>query len=329
LTEIRHVSSKTKKVSIWDRSIITENFTIIDAYRANRPLLKQRFIDLGYKVHETPHFLLFTRSAAPFTTIVHWFAPEEINADLSIYLVRELGPFGILTQTQHLGEILGGIVGLLFPDDVRRAWRFFGANTLQRYLLFLATAYTPPLPDYATIGMFATLYQRICELRIGDSFLDAGCASGFLPLLVAERIPFLQEIVGVDIQAASFAVAREIAEERHLTNVRFAQADLLSDNFSTIGRFDTVTALHVLEHFTEMKMYQVLTNLLKVTSKRLILAVPYERGEPEVAYGHEQLFSRAKLEAVGNWCIQQLGGKGRTWYEDCVGGLLLIERGSS
>lgn len=325
MTETRHMSSKTKKVSIWDRAIVTENFTIVDAYRANRPLLKQRFIDLGYQVHETPHFLLFTRSEAPATVVVHWFAPEAINADLSIYLVQELGPFGILARAQHLGEILGGIVGLLFPDDARRAWRFFGANTLQRYLLFLATAYTPPLPDYATIGMFATLYQRVCELRIGESFLDAGCGLGFLPLLVGERIPFLTRIVGVDIQAETFSIASEIAAERHLTNVQFAQADLLADDFNALGRYDTVTALHVLEHFTETDMYHVLTNLLGVTSQRLIIAVPYER-EPEKSYGHQQVFSRTKLEDVGDWCIRKLGGAGRMWLEDCVGGLLLIEK---
>ncbi len=72
-------------------------------------------------------------------------------------------------------------------------------------------------------------------------------------------------------------------------------------------------------------MYHVLTNLLGVTSQRLIIAVPYER-EPEKSYGHQQVFSRTKLEDVGNWCIRKLGGAGRMWLEDCVGGLLLIEQ---
>ncbi len=54
-------------------------------------------------------------------------------------------------------------------------------------------------------------------------------------------------------------------------------------------------------------MYRVLTNLLQITSQRLILAVPLESDEPEITYSHEQLFSRDKLEAVGMWCLQQLG----------------------
>jgi len=316
----------SKKTPIQGRSIVAGNFVIVNGYRVNLVSLKQRFLEGGYQVHETTHFLLFLRDEAPGVIVVHWFAPEEMDADVKHYLTQELKPYGVITQSQHYGEILSGIVGSLFPDDVRRAWRYFGANTLQRFFTFLATAYTPPLPDYATIGMFATLYQRVLELRVGPRFLDAGCASGFLPLLVAERIPFLTEVVGIDIDRASFEVAADLAVEKHLELVRFAQADLLSEDFSNLGTFDTVVALHMLEHFREADMYRVLKNLLKVTSQRLILAVPYERVEPEVAYGHLQLFTRAKLEAVGRWCLEQLEGSGKMWCEDCVGGLLLIER---
>ncbi|MGI9057184.1 MAG: methyltransferase domain-containing protein [Ktedonobacteraceae bacterium] len=315
-----------KKTPIQERAITVGDFVVINAYGVNRVSLKHRFAEGGYLIQETVHFLLFLRDEAPGTIIVHWFAPEEINSDVSHYLVRELKPFGILTHSQHFGQIQGGIVGSLFPDDVRRAWRFFGENTLQRLLTFMATAYTPSLLDYATIGMFATLYQRVLELRVGPRLLDAGCASGFLPLIVSERVPFLTEVTGVDIQQEAFEVAQKIAEEQQLQNVKFAQANLLSDGFCQLGCFDTVVALHVLEHLTEEEMYQALKHLLAVTSQRLIVAVPYEGKEPELAYGHQQVFSRAKLESVGNWCLKYLGGSGRKWCEDCVGGLLLIER---
>lgn len=105
----------------------------------------------------------------------------------------------------------------------------------------------------------------------------------------------------------------------------------IAANFCTIGLFDTVTALHVLEHFSEEDMYRVLTNLLKVTVRRLIFAVPYEVGEPSVAYDHKQLFNQAKFEAVGSWCIEQLDGAARLWYENLPhsAGLLLVERTTS
>ncbi|MBA2677666.1 MAG: class I SAM-dependent methyltransferase [Ktedonobacteraceae bacterium] len=325
-------SSKTKKVSIQERSVRVGNFIVVNGSRANHTLLKERFTQGGYQIHETPHFLLFQRIEAPSTILVHWFTSEHIDTDVSHYLVQELKSFGIIASSQHLSELLTGIVGgTLYPDDVRRAWNYFGVNTLQRLLTFLNTAGTPCLKDYGTLSASATLYQRVCELCVGESFLDAACNGGFLSLLLAERLPFVVKAVGIDIDADVFVVAQKLAEERHMHNVAYQQADLLADDFDHLGSFDTVTALHVLEHFSEDDMYRVLTNLLRVTSHRLILAVPYEHEhdrpkKPEVAYGHQQFFSRAKLEAVGEWCLQQLQGAGRVWHEDFIGGLLLIER---
>ena len=321
------IQAKRKKVSIQERSLHVGDFIIVNGYRVNHSLLKERFTEGGYQVNETEHFLLFTRIEEPRNILVHWFAPQKIDTDITHYLVQELKPLGLIQGWQHLNDLFAGIVGgALFPDDVRRSWNYFGANTLQRLLAFSSTASIPSLPDYGTLGASATLYQRVCELGVGERFLDAACNGGFLSLLLAERIPFITEARGVDIDEHVFSVAQELAKERGLTNVQFAQADLLSDNFDSVGQFDTVTALHVLEHFSEQDMYRVLTNLLKVTSHRLIVAVPYEQGEPEVAYAHLQVFSRTKLEAIGSWCVQQLQGNARTWYEDFVGGLLLVER---
>jgi SAM-dependent methyltransferase len=319
----------TRKIPIHERSVRVGDVIVVNGYRVNRTLLKQRFTEGGYQAHETPHFLLFTREAEPKTILVHWFRPEDFHTNISHQLAVELKPFDIITSNQLLGELMTGIVGgALFPDDVRRAWNYFGANTLQRLLILVSSAVTSHLPDYGSLGASATLYQRVFELSIGERFLDAACNGGFFPLLLAERIPFVSEVVGVDIDADVFKVAQELAEERHLSDVRYVQADLLADDFSAIGTFDTVTALHVLEHFTEEDMYRILANLLKVTAHRLIFAVPYELGEPSQAYDHKQLFTRAKLEAVGTWCIEQLQGAGRMWYEDISpsGGLLLIER---
>ena len=59
-----------------------------------------------------------------------------------------------------------------------------------------------------------------------------------------------------------------------------------------------MTAINVIEHFSEADMYKVLHNLLQVISQRLILLVPYEQ-ELELLYEHKQLFTREKLEAIG------------------------------
>ncbi len=318
---------QSKKIPIQERSVRVGDVIVVNGYGVNHTSLKQGFARGGYQAHQTAHFLLFIREKEPKTILVHSFKPEEINSNIVHYLAQELKPFNIISHRTQMGKLLAGIIGgTVYPGDVRRAWNYFGANTLQRLLIYLGSAIPSNLPDYGTIGVFATLYQRVCELCVGERFLDAGCNSGLLSLLLAERMPFVREAVGVDIDPSAFRIGREVAAEQQLTNVRYIQADLLADDFSAIGMFDTVTALHVLEHITERDMHQVLKNLLKVTAHRLIFAVPYETDEPEVAFGHQQLFTRTKLEAVGAWCIEQLQGEGRIWCEDLCGGLLLIER---
>jgi SAM-dependent methyltransferase len=308
-----------------ERAFVVGNVIGVNAYRINRTLLKQRLIEGKYQVQETSHFFLALRTAVP-TMLVHWFAPEAIDADLGRYFMEELKPLEVLEDPQDYGDFFGAVVGSIFPQDFRCSWRLFGINTLQRYNQLLAKSRSSTTCN-TPIEVFATLYKRVCELQMGESLLDAGCSFGFLPLVVAEHIPSLTKVLGVDIQTGPFPVTRAIAKERNLACVQFAQANLLDENISELGSFDTVTALHVLEHFTETDMYRVLTGLLKVTQRRLIVGVPYELGEPESAYGHEQLFTSDKLEAVGRWCLQQLGG-GQIAVEDCAGGLLLVDRHS-
>ena len=322
-------AQQARTTPIHERSVHVGDVIVVNGYRVNRASLKARFAAEGYQVHETKHFLLFTRAEEPKTILVHWFAPEEVTTNVPGHLAEELKHFGLVNSNQRLGELFAGIVGgTLFPGDVRRAWNYFGANTLQRLLAFLGSSTTLGVSEYGICAASAVLYQRALELCVGERFLDAACNGGFFPLLLAERMPFVREAVGVDLDAVVFRVAQELAEERHLTPVRYIQADLLADDFSTIGLFDTVTALHVLEHFTEAQMYQVVANLLQVTAHRLICAVPYESGEPSQAFDHKQLFTRQKLEAIGAWCIKQVQGKARTWYETLPRetGLLLIER---
>jgi len=320
-SETRH-----KRVPIQERSFTSGDLTGINGYHANRTLLKQRFSEGGYYLQETPHFLLCTRTAAPSTILVHWLAPAEIDANIGYIFMRELKPLGLLSNAQQFGQTFAVVVCSLFPFDSQQAFHLYAANTLQRYRTLLATTNSESSLSDSTIHTFAAVYRRVFQLRVGERFLDAGCSFGFLPLLIAEHFPYLDQVVGIDIEAGSFPIVRAIAEEQQLKHVHFTQADLLADDFASLGVFDTVTALHILEHFGEPDMYRVLTNLLQITSQRLILAVPYESNKPEIAFGHAQLFSRAKLEAVGTWCLQHVGGHGRISYEACADGLLLIER---
>lgn len=316
--------SSSRGIALRDRAIRMGNIVGINGYRLNRPTLRDHFVAIGYQTHETPHFLLCTHRDKP-TVLIHWFAPEDVNVNVGYFCIEELRAFGLPAGPQEFSDMHGAIVLSLNPHDVQKAVHLYGINSLRRYHYLLDNEKANGL-SHSTLEIFAHLYRRVCELLVGNSFLDAGCSFGFLPLLVAERMPSLQQILGIDLQTEPFPVATTIAQERHLANVRFIQADLLSDNIKALGHFDTVVALHVIEHFTEPEMYQVLPHLLEVTSRRLILAVPFEKS-PDIVHGHQQTFSPPKLEAVGKWCIERLEGKAQMHYEDCVGGLLLIEKG--
>lgn len=314
-----------KRVRIQDRAFTISDLTGIYGYHVNETLLKQRLLEGGYQLQETAHFLLCTRAAAPSTILVHRLAPEEIDADIGNLFMRELQPLALLSGPEQFGQVFGVVVCSLFPYDTQRALSLYATNTLQRYRRLLTEPGEQLVPSDSTIEAFAAVYRRVFQLRVGERFLDAGCSFGFLPLLLAERFPLL-EVVGLDIDSQSFPIVRALAEVQQLKHVQFVQADLLADDLPALGMFDTVTALHLLEHFSEPDMYRVLTNLLRVTSQRLILAVPYEPGEPERAYGHEQLFSPTRLKAVGEWCVQQLEGHASSTYEECAGGVLIVER---
>jgi hypothetical protein len=82
-------------------------------------------------------------------------------------------------------------------------------------------------------------------------------------------------------------------------DVTFLQLDLLSPQFvEELHTFDAVTTIHILEHLPEEQLPLAFEQLLHVTRHRLIIAVPYE-AEATRAYGHEQVFTREKIRALG------------------------------
>ena len=316
---------QSKRVRFQERAFSIGNFVGVNGYRVNLAAFRRLMVEGGYVVEETGHFLPGLREGGP-VVLVHWFAPEEIDSDLGRFFMQELKPRGIVTNPEQFGEAFAAVISSLFPREPERSWHLYSTNTLRR--LAAPTGRTAAVDCDSPLEVFSTLYRRVRELLVGDTVLDAGCSSGFLPLVMAQERPELSRVLGVDIRPEPFPMARRIAAERGLTHVQFVRTDLLSDDVASLERFDTVTILHVLEHFTEADMYRVLDNLLPITTRRLIIAVPYETGEPEAVYGHEQLFTPAALEAVGQWCLTRWGA-GEMQCEECAGGLLYLDRNAA
>ncbi|MBX5448971.1 class I SAM-dependent methyltransferase [Thermogemmatispora sp.] len=325
------------RVPVRERALRVEDLIVIDGHRTRREVLAERLQAGGYRLWQTAHFLLAERDQEPRRLLVHFFAPRELDADLGACFLNELRPAGWLAGPDDLGRLFAGVIGSSDPHDPARAWRRYGENTLQRYRSLLqadhaAHSQTSPCPD-SPITIFASLYRRVRLLLQQEPagatgrLLDAGCSFGFLPLLLAEACPGLKEIVGLDLRPDAFLIAQQLAAERGWRQIRFVQADLCrAEQIIALGQFDTVVALHVLEHFDPEEGEQVLSHLLMVARRRLIIAVPYEE-QPEPVYGHRQTFSPTALDELGRRCLKRWGQyQGRYWCEECAGGLLVIER---
>lgn len=288
-------------------------------YQTTRARLAQQ----GFHLEETEHFLVAHPADADRVILVHHFRLEEIDNNLVDCLMQELP--SLMTSDRAFGQAMIGVVNSIKPYDPVGAWGLFSLNTLKRFREYL----DEPDMEYppTTIGACATIYRRLFSLKVGKSLLDVGCACAFWPALVAERdLTAHGNIVGVDNRLDAIHLSQHMVALIGNQQVTFFQLDLLSPPFvEALGTFDTVTAIHILEHLPEEQLSLAFEHLLRVTRQRLIIAVPYEM-EPTPAYGHEQVFTREKLERWGKWCVDSLGGTAHCWCEEVAGGLLVVDR---
>jgi Methyltransferase domain len=304
-------------------SIVIGNFKVMYRPEGLYQTTKARLAQQGFQLEETTHFLLARPADTDRVILVHRLLPTEVDNNLVDCLMQELP--GLMTSDQAFGHAMIGVVNSIKPHDPVGAWGIFSLNTLQRFRDYLAenTLQYPP----TTIGACATVYRRLFSLKMGRSLLDVGCACAFWPVLAAEREPDARgSIVGVDTRLDAIHLSQHMATLIDKPDVTCIQLDLLSPQFvEELHTFDTVTAIHMLEHLPEEQLPLAFEHLLQVTRSRLIIAVPYE-AEATRAYGHEQVFTREKLERWGQWCIASIDGNARYWCEEVAGGLLVVDR---
>ncbi|HEU0002029.1 MAG TPA: class I SAM-dependent methyltransferase [Ktedonobacteraceae bacterium] len=286
---------------------------------------RSHLIQQGLVVHETSHFLYAIGQGHQPTTLVHRLSTHEVDNNIGYYLMRELASRELITTDTDFGAALIAVVTSIAPQNPVEAWNLFSLNTLQRLREKLNNlSSSPDGQDF--ISPFAHIYHRLLQLKIGSSLLDVGCACAFWPVLAAENTQTRTEkIIGVDSRSDAIALSNNLASAANMTHIEFIQTDLLAQEFLLVGIFDTVTAIALMEHIPEKHLPQAFDHLLSVTRQRLIISVPYEE-QATLAYGHQQIFTRKKLEQWGKWCIEHLQGQGRFWCEDVMGGLLVVER---
>jgi hypothetical protein len=303
-------------------AIVIGNFKVMHRPDGQFEATKARLAGQGFQLEETEHFLLARPAETNRVILVHRFQASEVDNNLVDCLMQELP--GLMTSEQAFGHAMIGVVHSIKPHDPVDAWGIFSLNTLERLREHL-DKHTRQNPT-STIGACATIYRRLLELKVGTSLLDVGCACAFWPVLVAERDPNAESsIVGVDSRLDAIHLSQNMAILTQHHDLTFLQLDLLIPQFvAEVGTFDTVTAIHLLEHLPKAQLPLAFQHLLQVTRHRLIVAVPYE-AEATRAYGHENVFTQETLEQWGEWCVRAFDGAARFWCEDVAGGLLVID----
>ncbi len=235
--------------------------------------------------------------------VVHDLAPEEIDNDLVGRISRELFAPGWLSGSDAFERVLTGIV-LTSADDAAAAWELFYRNTLRR--LGDADPATPA-GDQGTVEDYAPVYARATELVAGSSVLELGCCFGFLSLRLAERA----RTTASDVTPGTVRLLDTVAQR---LDVRL---DTLTCDAARVPRpdasYDTVVAVHLLEHLEPEHGAEVVAEMLRLARSRIVVAVPFE-DEPSAEFGHVRVFDLATLEALGRstgWpfrCFEHHGG---------------------
>lgn len=100
------------------------------------------------------------------------------------------------------------------------------------------------------------------HLRPGMSLLDCGCGVGSITVDLAEKVA-PGEVIGVDIDEGQLEIAKSLANERGIRNVRFELASVHMLQFSEAS-FDAVLAHTLLMHLSDpLEVLKKMRRLLK------------------------------------------------------------------
>lgn len=263
-------------------------------------------------VYKSPHFLVFSLDGA--IVVLHRLEPSEIDNDLAELVAGELVRSGYVAVPRAFERCFAGVVLSSAPGPTE-AWRAFYGNTLSKLQQVPSGSY--PGRDSGPVAMFGRIYQHAGALVAGSSLLDVGTCFGFFPLLLQQWDPQLK-IVAFDVSQPILELARDAdGSRRHAGTVTFVCGNACGMPFANRS-FDTVSALHVLEHLSPSSASRALQEMCRVARRRVIVAVPLEE-EADPAYEHVQSFDREgllKLTTKTGW---------RCSFEDYLGGWVILE----
>jgi SAM-dependent methyltransferase len=205
---------------------------------------------------------------------------ETISNDLAGEIARRWPGIAAAEFERRFVEIVEATA----PDRLD-AWTAFYRNTLDA----LASGGAPG----GTNAEMAPVHDRAAALAVGRDVVELGCCFGFLSLRLASAG---HRVTAVDLTPGTAALLASVAP-RLGTPVRVVAGDALRIPLADRCA-DTVFSVHLLEHLPVGQDAVVLAEMLRVTRRRAIVAVPFEDA-PNPTWGHVRTFDLAALDALG------------------------------
>lgn len=235
----------------------------------------------------TPHFDVLPEGAR--VRLWHGLQPTEVDDDLAALLADELFRPGWLRGPELFQRIFTGVVRTL-AEEPARSWELFYRNTLRR--LDEAVAGVGGRGP-GNIAEFAPIHARVESLVRGRSVLELGCCFGFGALRLAER-GFA--VTASDINGGTVSVLEAVVP-RLGTPLRTVVADA-GRHPGAARSYDTVLAVHLLEHVDVRDGARVLAEAVRLARRRVVVAVPLET-EAEETWGHVRTVDLDDLDRWG------------------------------
>ncbi|MGO9752391.1 MAG: mycofactocin oligosaccharide methyltransferase MftM [Solirubrobacteraceae bacterium] len=277
--------------------------TLAGLQRTHHPLRTRSFA-----VHQTPST----------TLVVHRLSRGAIDNDIGRLIADEIVGPELLSGPGAFERCFAGIVESTGPSP-HACWRRFYLNTLRALEGADRGSATdgsiPPGTD-TPISTFRQIYRHAAALLRGATVLDVGSCFAFFPMLLAAYGK--RRVTASDLDPPTVALGRRIAGELRL-GLDFQVADVTQPLPFAAGSFDTVTALHLLEHLPAECSATVIASLCGAARRRVIVAVPLE-SVPDPVYGHRQAFDLDRLAALA---ADVPGWRGAA--HECRGGWLVLE----
>lgn len=169
---------------------------------------------------------------------------------------------------------------------------------------------------------FSPVHDRAVSEQVGGSAVEIGCCFGFLSLRLAREGV---DTLAVDLDPSVLRLLRTCAPADQA-----APRQVCLDARATplaAGAADTVYLVHVLEHLDEASGWGMILEALRLTRRRLVIAVPFE--EVAVAqYGHVRTFDLPTLGRLASritGAVGHDGGDVRARVDEHHGGWLVVD----